>query len=82
MMKSKIKKEIIFHSDKCTGCRICQLICSFTKLKRFSPHEAFIQIYDEYNLTPKMKIRDGCNQCGSCVNYCLYGALEFKEENT
>ena len=75
-MKSK---KIIVHVENCTGCRICQLICSLTYKQRFSPAEAFIQIDDVYELTPKISFTDNCIQCGQCAKHCLYGALELKE---
>lgn len=78
-LKKQIKKEIIFHADKCTGCHICELMCSFTYLKRFSPNKAFIQIINEYELVPQIKFKNECNRCGICVYYCLYGALELRE---
>ena len=71
--------EIIFHKDKCTGCRICQLICSSIYEKRFAPHKAFIQIQDVYHLNPKISFSEKCTMCGQCVSHCLYGALEIKE---
>ena len=71
--------EIIIHEDKCTGCRICQLICSFIYQKKFAPAMAFIQIEDAYELAPKIFYLEGCTQCGQCARHCLYGALELKE---
>ena len=47
MAKTKII-EIIIHEEKCTGCRICQLMCSSIYKQRYSPAEAFIQIDDAY----------------------------------
>lgn len=79
MAKSK-SVEIIIHEEKCTGCRICQLICSSTYKQRFSPTEAYIQINDAYEITPKISFLDDCILCGQCAKYCLYGALELKED--
>ena len=71
--------EIVIHEDKCTGCRICQLMCSSIYQKRFAPTEAFIQITDVYGLIPKITFLEECKKCGHCAKYCLYGALELKE---
>ena len=71
--------EIVIHEDKCTGCRICQLMCSSIYQKKFAPTEAFIQIVDEYGLIPKISFLEGCKKCGQCARHCLYGALEIVE---
>lgn len=78
-MSKKELSEIIFHKDKCTGCRICQLICSSIYEKKFAPQRAFIQIQDLYQLSPKIYFSEKCTMCGQCVSHCLYGALEIKE---
>ena len=77
-MKEKVQIEIIANEDKCTGCLICQLICSFTFFKEFNPSKAYIQIIT-HELIPKISFLDGCTKCGQCVKHCLYGALELKE---
>jgi ferredoxin len=70
--------EIIVNENKCSGCLICELICSYTFRKEFSPTKAYIQI-NTHELTPKISFLEGCTQCGQCVKHCLYGALTFKE---
>ena len=71
--------QIIVRENKCVGCRICQLWCSYIQKKKFIPSEAFIQIKNEYDLVPEISFLKGCTKCGQCVQYCLYGALDFKE---
>lgn len=81
-MSNKEISEIIFHKEKCTGCRICQLICSSIYEKIFVPERAFIQIQGAYHLSPNIRFIEGCTNCGQCVSHCLYGALEIKESAT
>lgn len=71
--------EIIINEEKCTGCRICQLVCSLLYQKKFSPNDAYIQILNIYELTPKISFLEGCTKCGQCAKHCLYGALMIKE---
>ena len=33
-------------AEKCTGCRICELSCSYTKLQSFNPKDACIKVVD------------------------------------
>lgn len=76
-----ISKKIKIYHEKCVGCRICQLTCSFTYNKTFNPIKARIKITNLYGLTPKIKFTDQCVQCGKCASNCLYGALELIEGN-
>ena len=72
-------KSIIVNEENCTGCMICQMKCSFLHFKEFNPSKAFI-IIDLTDIIPKIHFLDDCTKCGQCVDHCLYGALEFKEE--
>jgi NAD-dependent dihydropyrimidine dehydrogenase PreA subunit len=81
-LSKKELPEIIVNEDKCTGCRICQLICSSIYEKKFAPGRAFIQIQDLYQLSTKIYFLEKCTKCGQCVSHCLYGALEIKESIT
>ena len=67
--------KIISNPDNCTGCRVCQLICSFVYYQEFNPSKSNIIILDEYELTPIIKFSEECNNCGQCAKNCLYGAL-------
>ena len=62
---------------KCTGCRMCEQICSFSHDKEFNPRAARIRILS--------KERDGiyapllCNQCKVCISACEWDALSWDE---
>ena len=68
---------IIVDATKCTGCRTCQLWCSFRYEKAFYPSRAEIKIEEP----PKRELGFGisftnvCDTCGICVRYCPTGAL-------
>jgi len=80
MIKEMINEKIRINIEKCVGCRICQLTCSFLYDKSFNPNKARIKISEIYGLTPNIEFTDDCIQCGECANNCLYGALELIEE--
>jgi len=73
------KKKIIIHKERCTGCRICQLWCSYIHNQKFIPSKAYIKVQNEYDLNVEISFSEDCSQCGQCANYCLYNALEIKE---
>jgi formate hydrogenlyase subunit 6/NADH:ubiquinone oxidoreductase subunit I len=80
-MNKQNKLEIIVNENLCTGCRMCQLICSFNTYIIFSIEKAFIKIDNAYTLVPKIIFLDGCTKCGLCVQNCLYGALKKRGDN-
>ena len=64
-------RRITADDEKCNGCLICQLRCSFRFEKAFNIAKAAIKIDRirggaEYGIafTPK------CDGCGLCVRYC------------
>ncbi|MHA2391186.1 MAG: hypothetical protein ACXAEX_04390 [Promethearchaeota archaeon] len=71
--KNLIKMET--NEEKCSGCIICRLWCSYTHHKVFNPSKANLKIEDQYGLTPKITFENECSQCGECARHCLYGAL-------
>ena len=65
----------------CTGCRICELVCSFHHEGVFSPELSSIRV-SRNNRTGEVgvSIDSTCDSCKGeaqplCVAYCLYGAL-------
>lgn len=68
-------KGIVISPDKCTGCRICELACSFTKNDLFNPKDSAISVlaYDEAGLQVPMT----CLQCDTphCMTVCTVNAI-------
>jgi len=71
---------LISHADVCTGCRICELVCSMARYGNFNPRKAAIKV---------LTLRDGlvdepivCKQCTNafCVRVCPLNALKKNEE--
>lgn len=74
--KKKRLKEIRVYPEKCSGCISCQLACSFAYHKAFNPLKAYIVINWTGDLEREISFTDECNNCGLCVKYCNYGALQ------
>ncbi|MHA1130791.1 MAG: 4Fe-4S dicluster domain-containing protein [Candidatus Helarchaeota archaeon] len=77
-MTEKSENLIVTHPEKCTGCLICQLICSFIYHKKYSLALANIQV-STHVFPPEISFRDECTHCFECVQHCLYGALQLEE---
>ncbi len=72
------KKNIAIDAEKCTGCLICQLICSFTYTRAFNPAKARIVIEHDGQ---EIRFADECvENCHLCTRYCVYGAITRKDE--
>ncbi|MFX1437555.1 MAG: 4Fe-4S dicluster domain-containing protein [Promethearchaeota archaeon] len=78
-MTSKSNIKIKIDEERCTGCIICKLWCSYTHYKVFDPSRASLEIEDRYGLKPKIYFSDNCTDCGQCAEHCLYGALIIEE---
>ncbi len=66
---------LMIHADKCTGCRSCELACSFGKEGRFRPRATRVHVYSwerDGIAVPMM-----CQQCDDalCAAVCTTGAM-------
>ncbi len=72
--------KLIFNYENCTGCRACELACSFHKEGVFAPSKSRIKIVriDEEGLD----IPIGCEQCehAPCITACPTRALRRNSE--
>jgi len=72
------KNNIVIDAEKCTGCLICQLICSFTYTGAFNPAKARIVIG---HAQKDIHFIDECvENCHLCTRYCVYGAITRRNE--
>jgi ferredoxin len=62
---------------KCTGCRVCQLICSFSHFNEINPKRAALTI-DAHFPAPGTYEPRICNQCGTCAEVCPAEAISEK----
>ncbi len=85
MVKENLKFEetILFEPEKCTGCKACELACSFRKTDYFSPKGASLKI-DHRPLEREISAEffESCNLCFDlkvpfCIEFCSAKALSL-----
>ncbi len=73
-------KRIVIDKDKCSGCRYCELICSYRENSKFNPRESRIRVlkYNERGIDDPVV----CSQCAVCppVDACLTLAFRRGED--
>jgi carbon-monoxide dehydrogenase iron sulfur subunit len=72
----QMKKIIRIREERCTGCRVCEMVCSLEKEVVLSPKKSRIRIFQAR--TKGLDIPSICQLCNPapCVNICPSGALK------
>lgn len=67
-------KRLILDHEKCTGCRLCQLVCSLTKRGNIDPAKALVRISESRT----QRAIHVCVQCVQkvCKEVCLPHAID------
>lgn len=71
---------LIVEPEKCTACRICELVCSFGRDGEYNPNRSFIRVLRNTEMNvhiPVLQINAPCDECGKCVESCPTKALQF-----
>jgi len=73
-----VEKILIVDGERCTGCRVCELICSMVRSCEYNPQKSCIKIlrnteFDVYNPV----IETSCDFCGKCTEWCFQEAIRF-----
>ena len=73
-------KHLVVRPEKCTGCRTCELMCSFGHYQQFNPRLANISILEYEN--PAVAVPVVCQQCeeASCMKVCPVRAISRSEQ--
>jgi Fe-S-cluster-containing hydrogenase component 2 len=81
---------IIVDADKCSGCKICSLICAITHFKINNPRKGAIQIKSEFP-QPGKNIPVLCTQCAAfrtretdrklCIDVCPNKAIYITNDH-
>lgn len=71
---SKIK----VNSNKCTGCMICELVCSIAKNEEVNPKRARIRVKETFPIPGSPIV---CSQCKKplCREVCPVNAIEIND---
>lgn len=69
---------LIVDGDKCTGCRVCELVCSIVKQGEYNPQKSYIRVFKNREMDVNIVTLDvQCDFCGKCVESCLPKAISF-----
>jgi len=71
-----MRQFVIGHFDLCSGCRICELVCSWAKYGAYAPRKAVIDVKIGFNGLMVQPVT--CIQCENpfCTKACPFGSLE------
>jgi len=72
-------KMLVVDHLKCTGCRLCEVVCSVNKNGVSNPARARIAVIGWENICPGIPMM--CQQCemAPCISVCPVGALTRDE---
>jgi len=73
--QSEMEKIIVVQPEKCTGCRTCELVCSFTHTGEFNPARSRISVFSFEKVGFSSPVL--CQQCSTaaCMQVCPVGAV-------
>lgn len=73
-----MEKVLIIDGEKCTGCRVCELICSSAKSGEYNPEKSRIKVLRNMELDVNIPvISPKCDFCGKCTEWCFTKAISF-----
>jgi carbon-monoxide dehydrogenase iron sulfur subunit len=77
-MGDVLDKVLVADADTCTGCRVCELICSMAKHGEYNPRKSYIRVMQNREMSVDIVARNvKCDFCGKCVEWCLPKALQI-----
>ena len=88
LKESLMPMNVITIPERCVGCKLCQLICSYVTLRVFNPARSHLTIKaDEKRGLFDIILLPECTGCGACIKYCpgealIAGASHFEEDKS
>lgn len=78
-----MEKHIEVLTERCTGCKLCELACSAVKTGEFNPRHSRIKVtLVDMPEIPIPTLLDTCDTCFGnpvCVQFCLPAAIVWRE---
>jgi len=78
------RKEFIIDSNSCSGCRLCELICSLRKKGFSNPKKEYIKIIKNHKYKVYIPVFSlSCDSCGgtpACAGICPTKSISYIEE--
>lgn len=71
-----MKKKLTVIAERCSGCRICELVCAIKHFSVNNPKKSAIRVMVAYP-HPVIRMPVVCNQCGDpkCMDNCPMKAI-------
>lgn len=73
--------KLVIDKEKCVGCRICELACSFYNKSFFCPDNSQIRVFFTNSGDLEIDILQECSCFGEkeplCVEFCPTKAIDF-----
>lgn len=70
--------EIAVDASKCSGCRVCELLCAMEHFVESNPKKAALNIVGHFPAPGTYEIQM-CNQCGVCAEVCPVEAIKERD---
>ena len=68
-------RVVAARSELCSGCRVCEVLCSLARLGVNNPKKAALRIIARFP-DPGIYEINICSQCGVCADECPTGAIQ------
>ena len=68
-------KMLVVNPEKCSGCRACELMCSFVRTNTFNPRLSAVTVVNFESALTSVPVM--CMQCDEacCIKVCPAGAI-------
>jgi len=79
----KTSGQLVIWSDRCRGCRSCQLACSFVRTGEYNPTSSCIALERDLQTEKTAPLVhtlccDLCSGHPACAEACAYGAILYE----
>ena len=75
-----MEKVLIVDGEKCTDCKVCELICSMVRTGEYNPQISCIRVLKNMELDVSIPVIGAdCDFCGKCTEWCFQEAIRFVE---